>query len=158
MRPGEGLTWCWEVCCDIWPLAEFPGDAGSCCFLLSHPRKNARILTTSAVAGKSADCILGSSTFRTRSGQDSGAGVLGPVLSHLGASILDLGDGGFWLPSVCSSSLWSSAPGSFQIQSISSHKAILSVADQGSMGIRRAVLRASCLWPVGVSCSLWNWP
>ena len=112
MRPGEGLTWCWEVCCDIWPLAEFPGDAGSCCFLLSHPRKNARILTTSAVAGKSADCILGSSTFRTRSGQDSGAGVLGPVLFHLGAGILDtaapfsghlsnLGDGGFWLPSVC---------------------------------------------------------
>lgn len=49
--------------------------SGTCrLLLLSFHWKSAGILTTSTAAGKTAHCVLGSSTLRARSGQDIGVG------------------------------------------------------------------------------------
>lgn len=136
---------CWEVCFNICPLAGSPGDAGSCCFLFSHLGKNA-IATTSTVAGKIAECVLGSSSVTACSGQNIGTGILGLVFSGLGSGtqiwafsgpLSSWGDSGSQF--VCSSSLWLSVLGSLQIHSTFSNKTVLSVADHEPMGIQRAV-------------------
>ena len=76
------------------------------------PGENNAIATTSTVAGKTAECVLGSSTVTACSGQNIGTGILGLVFSGLGSGTQILAFSGplsSWGDSssqfVCSSSL-----------------------------------------------------